>query len=283
MFLRLHLAFPVIRDMHPIFINRREICKNTRFSATATKATFGTAACIKTTFYHYPVTAVLVAMIVLGGAATFSVLILERDYHAPSSHISYIYLALITMTTVGYGDYAPISPLGRAACVFTALVGIIMTAFIINIISQSLQLKPLEKEAADWTTEREQDFYLRDLSATFVQHTWHHYVNMKHTVFATASAKKRAENEFKIKSQKTIKRIRVLRRKMTERKIHSQDPVLDQLLAIDKMMAEEIAKRRTMEAKMDKLVSLLETLVTRPRNSTNPSRPVSYFNLKVPS
>ena len=53
--------------------------------------------------------------------------------------------ALVTMTTVGYGDIAPITPLGRFVAVFTMFSGIIIVALPITVIGANFE-KQFEKQ-----------------------------------------------------------------------------------------------------------------------------------------
>merc|ERR1719409_2488747 len=53
--------------------------------------------------------------------------------------------ALVTMTTVGYGDITPITPLGRFVAVFAMFTGIIIVALPITVIGANFE-KQFEKQ-----------------------------------------------------------------------------------------------------------------------------------------
>jgi voltage-gated potassium channel len=50
-----------------------------------------------------------------------------------------MYWAIITLTTVGYGDVAPITPLGRVLASVTAVLGIVMLALPVGIVASAFQ------------------------------------------------------------------------------------------------------------------------------------------------
>jgi len=54
---------------------------------------------------------------------------------------------VVTMTTVGYGDQYPITPLGKLVGCFTMLTGVLILAFPISVIGQNFQMV--------WTLEKE--------------------------------------------------------------------------------------------------------------------------------
>ena len=49
-----------------------------------------------------------------------------------------VYFTLITGLTVGYGDIAPVTPVGRLASVVAAFVGVILTGIYVGIASQAI-------------------------------------------------------------------------------------------------------------------------------------------------
>ena len=76
------------------------------------------------------------SVIIVGGIAEY---LAEYDY--PGTNITNLGDALwwsaTTMTTVGYGDYTPISPLGRIVAVIVMFAGIGIVVTLVGIISQN--------------------------------------------------------------------------------------------------------------------------------------------------
>lgn len=50
-----------------------------------------------------------------------------------------MYWAIVTLTTVGYGDISPITPLGRVVASLTAVMGIVMLALPVGIVASAFQ------------------------------------------------------------------------------------------------------------------------------------------------
>ena len=74
-------------------------------------------------------------MILLGGIAEY---LAEYDY--PGANITHLgdalWWSVTTITTVGYGDYTPISPLGRVIAIIVMFAGIGIAVTLVSIISQ---------------------------------------------------------------------------------------------------------------------------------------------------
>jgi len=49
-----------------------------------------------------------------------------------------LYLTAVTGLTVGYGDIAPTSPLGRIACVTAALIGVVFVGLVVAVATRAL-------------------------------------------------------------------------------------------------------------------------------------------------
>ncbi len=49
-----------------------------------------------------------------------------------------IYLAFITAFTIGYGDIAPVTTIGRMLCVMIGLIGIIFTGLVVAVSTRAL-------------------------------------------------------------------------------------------------------------------------------------------------
>lgn len=57
-----------------------------------------------------------------------------------SNYFNCCWNVLITMTTVGYGDYYPRTPLGRIIMFFTCIYGMIVVSLMVNFVSMQLEL-----------------------------------------------------------------------------------------------------------------------------------------------
>ena len=63
------------------------------------------------------------------------------------SYVTIVWMVIITMTTVGYGDYTPKTIPGRILCFFLCIWGIFLMSLIVIILFQSLELNFEEKQA----------------------------------------------------------------------------------------------------------------------------------------
>jgi len=59
-----------------------------------------------------------------------------------------VWLAFVTLTTVGYGDFYPITHLGRFFATIAAFWGIFLISMIISVTSEGLSLNDLEKRVS---------------------------------------------------------------------------------------------------------------------------------------
>jgi voltage-gated potassium channel len=93
------------------------------------------------------------ALLVLNGA--IAVYFYER--HAPGSNIrtlgEAVWWALVTVTTVGYGDYYPVTPLGRIAAVVIMAVGLVTLAVITAQVASSFVDQAARRRAANSMTD----------------------------------------------------------------------------------------------------------------------------------
>jgi len=51
-----------------------------------------------------------------------------------------LYLVMITMTTVGYGDIAPKTTTGKVIIMFTAIWGAVMISFVVIMVSNAFNM-----------------------------------------------------------------------------------------------------------------------------------------------
>lgn len=88
-----------------------------------------------------------------------------------------IYWSLITLTTVGYGDISPVTPLGKVISAFTALLGVATVSMFTGIIASSFSRQmarrreifeqEVEKAYQDGIVTKEEDAFLEELQKRF--------------------------------------------------------------------------------------------------------------------
>lgn len=80
--------------------------------------------------------------------------------------------SLVTITTVGYGDAVPITPVGKVIGAFTALSGVLTVALLSGIVASAFSTR-MRRQEIEFTTELEQilrDGEMSDKEARTVEH-----------------------------------------------------------------------------------------------------------------
>jgi voltage-gated potassium channel len=93
--------------------------------------------------------AALSALVALGGGAAFAALERGHGQHPPASTADGMWWAISTMTTVGYGDYAPVTGGGRIIAAGVMLVGIGFVAFLTAAVAQRF-VAQIEEPKPEW-------------------------------------------------------------------------------------------------------------------------------------
>ena len=92
---------------------------------------------------------VLLAVVVM---SVSSVLVLQFETRSPDANITTggdaLWWALVTITTVGYGDFFPVTTLGRFVGLFVMLAGVGIIGALASILA-SLLIAPTDQETAD--------------------------------------------------------------------------------------------------------------------------------------
>jgi voltage-gated potassium channel len=91
----------------------------------------------------------LSALVALGGGAAFAAVERGHGNHPPTSTADGVWWAISTMTTVGYGDYSPVTEGGRIIAAAVMLVGIGFVAFLTAAVAQRF-IAQIEEPKPAW-------------------------------------------------------------------------------------------------------------------------------------
>lgn len=113
-----------------------------RFIGTFTNIEFTDLFFIKTWLKDNPFQAMMLAVGTLLCTCSYVLYLAERVYPVDCSNMSgkfstysnALWLVIVTIFTVGYGDMVPITNLGRAIAIVAALCGLILSATLIGLV-----------------------------------------------------------------------------------------------------------------------------------------------------
>ena len=88
-----------------------------------------------------------------------------------------MWLIAITFLTVGYGDFVPVTYLGRGVAVMAGMFGTGCTALVVAVLAQKLELTRGEKFVHNFVLDVELDKRYRVAAANIVKAGWMVYKN----------------------------------------------------------------------------------------------------------
>eukprot|EP00744_Colponema_vietnamica_P010375 GILI01014667.1.p1 GENE.GILI01014667.1~~GILI01014667.1.p1 ORF type:complete len:658 (+),score=99.54 GILI01014667.1:219-1976(+) len=96
--------------------------------------------------------------------------------------VNSIWMLIITMLTVGYGDVYPITIPGRLSAIVCGFGGMMVSAILISVVHQSMVVTPKESKVIGFLSAHHQYFQLRNLAVSSIQTAWKMYkLKLQHT------------------------------------------------------------------------------------------------------
>eukprot|EP00164_Ancoracysta_twista_P004299 GFYU01005791.1.p1 GENE.GFYU01005791.1~~GFYU01005791.1.p1 ORF type:complete len:593 (-),score=134.40 GFYU01005791.1:103-1881(-) len=124
---------------------------------------------LRALFFKFPIRTSLICIIVVTFISSYSFYVFEREDDPETfTFENTIWLALVTMTTVGYGDYSPLTTLGRLTAVVAAVCGLVLTAIVITIIHRNISLNPLETQVVSFVESNSERVNMRNQAARVI-------------------------------------------------------------------------------------------------------------------
>jgi hypothetical protein len=110
-------------------------------------------------------------------SCSYSLWVFEREA-VPERHFSYgtaVWVVMITITAVGYGDVSPLSSGGRAVCIVSAFIGTILVAVLVAAVHQRLTLLPYQSRMVEFLERDSNSTALRYYAARCISRFWRYY------------------------------------------------------------------------------------------------------------
>lgn len=275
MFLRFHLIFRLIRDYSDIWLNRRSIKKIAAFARTPN---FDWWLAIKTVCYRQPVKFIIYCYFLSVLICGYGLYIFERepqpdDFNFPISlFVSFECVSLFWSDDV-YEEHSPITWGGRFVCIFGAILGSLLTSFIIGMIAQQIRPSKFEESALNWVSVEHIRLQERDLAARLIQYVWRNYQHEKELKEKLAKKNPRlydqiseqTEKEFMEEFLTRCKALRNIRRERVELE-EQLDPTSEKNISpVDQLLEERLEQTRNevfnMNMKQEEALNRLEGLL----------------------
>lgn len=113
------------------------------------------------------------------------------------THRESLYLIPITMMSIGYGDYYPVSPIGRTICCIAGVAGLICTAILIAVLSRKLQMTRRERYLHKAMIEARFHSDVENKAACVLQTAWKSYKRAKRSSHVQNVLERRFSNSFR--------------------------------------------------------------------------------------
>ena len=132
---------------------------NGRFIGSITNVEYSTLFLVKAWLEVNPVIALICAFLIIVVASSYLMFIIEREATFDAAPIvdarhedfcNTIWLVIITVLTVGYGDMYPITDMGKVIAIFAGFGGLLLSAALITMVHKYLTLTEDEKAVMDF-------------------------------------------------------------------------------------------------------------------------------------
>lgn len=166
-FLRLYLIAKYVKE-HNMFVDNQA----TTLFASVTQTEISAFFLVKAYFLKFPFRIILtfyLLNIFLGG---YLIYVIERTRN---TYLDTVWMLVVTMTTLGFGDVVPKATLARAFVGFASVLGIFLMALFISVVHETLQLKQQEKRILACMENAEHINQKKNLAASCIQSSWRLY------------------------------------------------------------------------------------------------------------
>lgn len=185
MLLRLYLFYDLLLVMNPAYQNRFEVVNNDA-DLTSVGYQIEASLAVKMMVHKYPTLCFMVVSLTSLLVFGFTIFTLERvegrvDMFSPTTLVAEdaFWFSFVTARTIGFGEYAPRTVLGRIAAAFCTMAGIAAASIYSGVLVAKVPLSKELKQAVEYLHTSSADNRLREAAAALIQTMYRVYVVRK--------------------------------------------------------------------------------------------------------
>lgn len=139
---------------------------------------------------------VIIGVAVSWFCMTYLIWIFEREHNKFFTLPLSVWMTIITMTTVGYGDITPRYGISKVLTGMTAILGIINTALLAYVVMKNLTLSAQDVRVQNLWTRKESQEEIRILAAQYIARSFQFYVEKKGALDVKSRAYRKARKNW---------------------------------------------------------------------------------------
>eukprot|EP01062_Namystynia_karyoxenos_P034375 TRINITY_DN25208_c0_g1_i1.p1 TRINITY_DN25208_c0_g1~~TRINITY_DN25208_c0_g1_i1.p1 ORF type:complete len:515 (+),score=217.94 TRINITY_DN25208_c0_g1_i1:106-1545(+) len=176
MFTRIYLFIRILHTFSKPYKLRIEIINSNReFQSMNLRIRMGLT--LKMLFYSRTGTVLFVSTVATLMVFSFCIFLLERDAQRNDfGRLENVaWFSFITFTTIGFGDFAPVTTAGRFVTVLLGIAGVIITTMFAGVLTNRMAPTKVQRFVVEYLKIRDCLDVYRDSAATLIQSTWRQY------------------------------------------------------------------------------------------------------------
>jgi len=246
-FFRIYLLIRLGRDFSAVYRQRNSLKNKKLFTQFAqSNYTIGYATVYKTYLYQYTILCAAIILSLFTFFLSYMMFLTERQfwislvdgstyratdhdqqppqpiedyYQSPySNFFTCIWFTVVTMNTLGYGDVVPSGWQGRLFASISVLIGIILTAFLVGVLTNKLTQNAFQQRVITWQSSRTIYRTAYHYAATLIQTAWRE--NQKLKQIGVESNRQFKEQAMKKSIRPLVKKLRAAKRSLQEVESH---------------------------------------------------------------
>lgn len=160
---------------------------------------------LKCILLKYPIKILVITTLTVAFTLAFMIKIIEgpmwyvtdekNNYNDYRKFYNCIWNMFVTMTTVGYGDYYPLTSIGRLIIVISSISGIILVSLVVIFLQNTTELNSDEEKVYEFVLRLESKDEIKQQAAAYFHRTFKYFLQKKKFLRVVKENKNLSEEE----------------------------------------------------------------------------------------